>query len=80
MFNEKIDQLFARKKLQAATLHLEDTADLDTSSRETSAQLKQIPFNVSTVIRQINDETERRAKTLKRGGRKEYRNFDEDEA
>lgn len=74
MFNEKIDQLFARKKLQAATLQSEDTAEL-----ETSAQLKQIPFNVSTVIRQINDETERRAKTLKRSGRKEYRNLDADE-
>ncbi len=70
-FEYKIDQLFARKKAQAASL--KETVE------ETSAELKSIPFNVSTVLRQIEEETERRAKTLKRGNRNEYKNEEDAE-
>ncbi len=68
-FEYKIDELFARKKLQAASL--KETVE------ESTAELKHIPFNVSTVLRQIEDENERRRKTLKRFAHKEYRRDDE---
>lgn len=70
-FEYKIDQLFARKKIQAVSLR--ETVE------ESSAELKQIPFNVSTVLRQIEEETERRAKTLKRGNLKEFKNEEDAE-
>lgn len=64
-FEHKIDQLFARKTAQAAAL--KETVEV------TTAELKQIPFNVSTVLRQIDEGTERRKKTLKRFNPKEYK-------
>lgn len=67
-FEYKIDRLFERKRTEAAK-YKKTTDDI---CDETQAQLKHLPFNVSTVLRQIQDETERRAKTLKRGVRDEY--------
>lgn len=71
-FEHKIDELFSRKRLQALALKKQE----DDPIQESSAELKCIPFNVSTVLRQIDEETERRAKTFKRGGRQEYKNYD----
>lgn len=67
-FEYKIDSLFERKRIEAAK-YKKTTDDI---CDETQEQLKHLPFNVSTVLRQIQDETERRAKTLKRGVRDEY--------
>jgi gas vesicle protein len=69
-FESKIDQLFARKKRQAAAL--KETVE------ETTAELKNIPFNVSTVLRQIEEENERRRKTLKRNAHTEYKREEDD--
>lgn len=70
-FEIKIDELFARKRLQAATIKKRD----DETIVETEAELKHLPFNVSTVIRQIEEETARRAKTLKRGVKDTYKDY-----
>lgn len=67
-FEYKIDSLFERKRIEAAKYK----KTTDYICDETQEQLKHLPFNVSTVLRQIQDETERRAKTLKRGTRDEY--------
>lgn len=67
-FEQTIDTLFQRKRIEASTLK----KVTDEPCEETQEQLKYLPFNVSTVLRQIEEETERRAKTLKRGVREEY--------
>lgn len=70
-FEVKIDELFARKRLQAATLKKHE----DEPIQETKEQLKYLPFNVSTVIRQLEEETARRAKTLKSGVKLSYKDY-----
>lgn len=70
-FEVKINELFARKRLQAASLKKQE----DDVIEETQAQLKHVPFNVSTVLRQIRDETDRRAKASKKSGAREYKDY-----
>lgn len=60
-FEHKIDLLFERKKEQAATLKKRTEEQVE----ETQAELKHLPFNVSTVLNQISQEAYRRSKTLK---------------
>lgn len=68
-FEIKIDQLFEQKRAEA----LRFKKSYDEPIAETKEELKHIPFNVSVVLRQIEEETERRAKTLKRGNRTGYK-------
>lgn len=70
-FEAKINHLFTRKRLEAASLKKQEEDVIE----ETQAQLKYLPFNVSTVLRQIKDETERRAKASKKSGAREYKDF-----
>lgn len=71
-FEHKIDTLFQRKRIEAAKYK----TTIEDPCEETKEQLKHLPFNVTTVLRQIQDETERRAKTLKRGVREDYNDFE----